>query len=51
MTPSSDQALANAARLLERAEIDPNPQNVANFDAIADSWITLAQLLMEKERV
>lgn len=51
MTPTADQALANAARLLERAEIDPNPQNMATYDAIADSWITLAGLLMEKERV
>lgn len=51
MTLTADQALANAARLLERAEIDPNPHLMANFDAIASSWLTLAGLLMEKERV
>ncbi|GGJ82004.1 hypothetical protein GCM10011583_11900 [Streptomyces camponoticapitis] len=49
--PTVDQAIANAARLLERAEIDPNPQQMATYDAIAASWIQLASLLMEKERV
>lgn len=50
--PTSDQALANAARLLERAEIElTNLPLMSHYDDLAGSWLTLANLLMEKERV
>lgn len=48
---SADTAIENAARILERAEIDPNPQLMERFDALACSWLALANLLMERERV
>ncbi|WP_202437622.1 hypothetical protein [Streptomyces sp. SID5910] len=49
---TAEQALANAARLLERAEIElTNLPLMGQLDALADSWIRLGQLLMERERV
>ncbi|WP_432041424.1 hypothetical protein [Streptomyces cadmiisoli] len=50
--PTSDQALENAARLLERAEVElTNLPLMERLDELSCSWITLASLLMEKERV
>lgn len=52
MIVTAEQALANAARLLDRAEIElTNLPLMSQLDALADSWIQLGQLLMEKERV
>lgn len=48
---TADEALTNAARLLERAEIEPNPTLMERFDSLACSWLAMANLLAEKERV
>jgi hypothetical protein len=50
--PTEDQALENAARLLERAEIElTNLPLMDRLDELAASWLTMAQLLHERERV
>lgn len=50
--PSAEQAIANAARLLERAEIElTNQPLMQRLDELAGSWLQIAQLVMEKERV
>lgn len=52
MIPTSDQALANAARLLERAEIElTNLPLMSQYEDLARSWLTLASLLADRERV
>ncbi|MCM2394350.1 hypothetical protein [Streptomyces albipurpureus] len=52
MMPTADQAIANAARLLERAEIElTNLPLMERLDELAASWLQLAALVMEKERV
>jgi hypothetical protein len=51
MMPTVDQAIANAARLLERAEIElTNLPLMGHLDGLAASWLQMAALLMEKER-
>lgn len=50
--PTEDQALANAARLLDRAEIElTNLPLMARLEGLADSWRALAQILHERERI
>lgn len=49
--PTEDQALDNAARLLERAEIElTNLPLMERLERLADSWLGMAQLLRERER-
>lgn len=48
--PTIEQALANAARLLEQAEMETNLALMERLDELAASWLGMAQLLMEKER-
>ncbi|WP_177204329.1 hypothetical protein [Streptomyces sp. CC53] len=50
--PTEDQALANAARLLERAELElTNLPLMERLDQLAVSWINLAHLLRDRERI
>ncbi|MER5213693.1 hypothetical protein ABT063_24755 [Streptomyces sp. NPDC002838] len=52
MIPTPEQALANAARLLERAEIElTNLPLMERLDQLAASWLSMAHLLTERERV
>ncbi|MFG2780814.1 hypothetical protein ACGFY7_23540 [Streptomyces prunicolor] len=52
MIVTADQAIENAARLLDRAEIElTNLPLMERLDQLAVSWIQVAQLLAEKERV
>ncbi|WP_198533709.1 hypothetical protein [Streptomyces odonnellii] len=52
MMPTADQAIANAARLLERAEIElTNLPLMERLDELAGSWLQIAALVIEKERV
>lgn len=52
MMPTSDQALEHAAQLLEKAEVEiTNVALMERYDELACSWLTLANLPMEKERV
>jgi hypothetical protein len=46
-----DQAIENAARLLNMAEAESNPQLMERYEKIADSWISLAHLVSDRERV
>lgn len=49
---TSEQALQNAARLLEQAELElTNLLLVERLDELASSWLSLSNLLMERERV
>ncbi|MFE0270826.1 hypothetical protein ACFWZY_01600 [Streptomyces sp. NPDC058992] len=49
--PTEGQALANAARLLERAELElTNLPLMERYDELAASWMNLAQLLHDRER-
>lgn len=45
-----EKAIANAARLLEQAEMETNLPLMERLDELAASWLTLAHLLMERER-
>lgn len=50
--PTEDQALDNAARLLERAEIElMNLPLMERLEGLADSWLAMANQLRERERV
>jgi len=52
MMPTADQALEHAARLLEKAEMEiTNIPLMERYDDLACSWLTLASLLTEKERL
>lgn len=52
MHVTADQAIANAARLLDRAEIElTNLPLMERLDELASSWLTLAAMLLERERV
>lgn len=50
MMPTVEQALANAARLLEQAEMETNLALMERLDEMASTWLGMAQLLMERER-
>lgn len=44
-------AIEHAARLLTMAENDPDPSRMERYEKIADSWVSMAHLLQERERV
>ncbi len=46
-----DIALANAARLLRNAELDTNHATMERLERLADTWISVANLLRDRERV
>ncbi|WP_326637301.1 hypothetical protein OG884_26585 [Streptosporangium sp. NBC_01755] len=46
-----DEALANAVRLLRNAEVETNLVLMERLEHLADSWLTIANLLVERERV
>ncbi|MBD0838799.1 hypothetical protein [Streptomyces sp. TRM68416] len=49
--PTEEQAIANASRLLERAEIElTNLPLMERLEGLADSWLNVAHLLRERER-
>ncbi|MGH3319868.1 MAG: hypothetical protein ACRDN9_06735 [Streptosporangiaceae bacterium] len=47
----TEQAIHNAARLLDAAEAETNLALMERLEKLADSWIGLAHLLHERERV
>ncbi|MFD7609701.1 hypothetical protein [Streptomyces sp. NPDC059828] len=52
MSVTADQAIENAARLLDRAEIElTNLPLMERLDELAASWLQVAALVMERERV
>lgn len=48
---TADDALANAARLLQAAEAETNLPLMERLTACADSWIEVARLIVDRERV
>lgn len=48
---NTQEAIENAARLLNMAEAEANPQLMERYEKLADSWISLAHLTNERERV
>lgn len=46
-----DEAIANAARLLHNAETETNLAMMERLEKLADSWISIANLIRERERV
>jgi hypothetical protein len=47
-----DQAVEQAARILHEAELErANLPLMERLDSIADTWVSIAQLLAERERV
>ncbi len=50
--PTEDQALDNAARLLEQAELQlTNLPLMERLEGLADSWLGMAHMLRERERI
>lgn len=50
--PTAEQALANAARLLESAELElTNQPLMERYEDLASTWVRMAELLTERERV
>jgi hypothetical protein len=45
-----DEAIRNAARLLQAAETETNLALMERLDQLACSWLAIANLLMERER-
>lgn len=45
-----DTALANAARLLHNAELETNLATMERIEKLADSWVSIAGLLTQRER-
>jgi hypothetical protein len=45
-----DGTLANAARLLLNAEVVTDHSLMQRLEALADSWISIARTLMERDR-
>jgi hypothetical protein len=47
--PTADVALSEAARLLRHAEMETNLATMERIEALADSWVSIARLLIERE--
>lgn len=48
---TTDEALENAVRLLQAAEIETDLAKMERYEKLADSWIAVANLLNDRERV
>lgn len=46
-----DTALSNAARLLHQAELETNLSAMERIEGLADTWVNIARLAMEREHV
>lgn len=47
---TADEAIQSAVRLLQAAETETNLALMERLDELACSWLTVANLLMERER-
>lgn len=45
-----DTALQNAARLLRNAELETNHVLMERIEKLADSWVSIAALLAQRDR-
>ena len=48
---TQDDSLANAARLLQAAEVELDLTKMERLTQLADCWIAIAAQCMERERV
>lgn len=48
--PTIDSALTNASRLLHAAELETNLATMERLEKLADSWVSIAGLLCQRER-
>lgn len=49
---TTDEAIGNAARILHEAELERgNLPLMERLDSMADTWLAIAALLAERERV
>lgn len=48
--PTVEEALGNAARLLRAAEVETNLLLMERIEALADSWMDMARMAMDRER-
>ena len=48
--PTIDIAMANASRLLHAAEIETNHSTMERLEKLADSWVSIAGMLIARER-
>lgn len=48
--PTVDTALANAARLLQAAELETNHMTMERLEKLADSWVSIAGLIVHRDR-
>ncbi len=46
---SVDEAIENACRLLRAAEVETDRQMMERLERLADSWVSLAGLLNQRE--
>jgi hypothetical protein len=46
---TSEEAIANAVRLLQHAESETNLPLMERLEGLADSWLTVAALLRQRE--
>lgn len=51
MATTAAEALGNAVRLLQAAETETNLALMERLESLADSWIQVAALMAERERV
>lgn len=49
-TTTVDSAVANAARLLCAAEMETNLAVMERIEKLADSWVSIAMLLLQREQ-
>lgn len=48
---STDEALGNATRLLQMAEAETNLALMERLEKLADSWVQIAALLADREKI
>lgn len=48
---TSAEAIEHASRLFLLAEAEPDAGRMQRYECLGDSWVKLAELLAEKERV
>ncbi len=47
--PTYEQAMLNAARLLNNAEMETDLAKMQRLESLADSWIGIAGIIMAKD--
>lgn len=48
---TTDEAIANAARLLTNAEVETNHERMRCLEQLASTWLRIAEICAEREKV